>query len=73
MQILAIVDVIIAIIMAFRSNSATKIIIIATMASKMIIKTIAGITAAASWATSTDIALAAGAAVLATIFEFVVL
>ena len=72
MQILAIVDVIIAIIMAFRSNSATKIIIIATMASKMIIKTIAGITATA-WATSTDIVLAAGAAVLATIFKFVVL
>ena len=72
MQILAIVDVIIAIIMASKSNSATKIIIIATMASKMIIKTIAGITAVA-WAISTDIALAAGAAVLAAIFEFVVL
>jgi len=71
MQILAIVADIIAIIMAFRSNSATKIII-ATMASKMIIKTIAGITAT-TWAISTDIALAAGAAVLAAIFEFVVL
>ena len=72
MQILAIVADIIAIIMASKSNSATKIIIIATMASKMIIKTIAGITATA-WATSTNIALAAMAAVLATIFEFVVL
>ena len=53
MQILAIVAII-AIIMASKSNSAAKIII-ATMASKMIIKTITGITATA-WAISTNIA-----------------
>ena len=68
------------IVMAFRSKLATKIII-ATMAStRIIIKTIAKITAAQAISIVIDIAyfigLAAGAATAAgptTIFEFVVL
>ena len=73
-QILDTVNAIIAIIMAFRcSLSVTKI---ATMASRMIIKTIAGITNATQ-AISTDIAYlieyAAVVTVLATIFGFIVL
>ena len=55
-----------------RSKSKQPAIKVTTMGSKMTFKTTTGI-AAGAWAISTDIALAAGAAALAAVFEFVIL